>query len=83
MPKIGSAFCYCFENYHNQKIFSGSQLPCFNQGVSTIESLRDRFHRNFTEEQLNRHVYKLVDDSVQSLTTRLYDSFQYFTNGIL
>ncbi|XP_066910261.1 phosphatidylinositol 4-kinase beta-like isoform X2 [Clytia hemisphaerica] len=62
---------------------TGSQLPCFQQGVSTIELMRERFHMNLTEDQLARHVTKLIDDSVQSLTTRLYDSFQYFTNGIL
>ena len=45
--------------------------------------MRERFHMNLTEDQLARHVTKLIDDSVQSLTTRLYDSFQYFTNGIL
>ena len=61
----------------------GSQLPCFTQGVTTIQSMRDRFHMNLTEDQLAVHVLKLIDDSVQSLTTRLYDSFQYFTNGIL
>nr|XP_047134626.1 phosphatidylinositol 4-kinase beta [Hydra vulgaris] len=62
---------------------TSSHLPCFAQGVSTIQSMRDRFHMNLTEDQLSRHVLKLVNDSVQSLTTRLYDSFQYFTNGIL
>jgi len=62
---------------------TGSQLPCFSQGVSTIESMRSRFHMNLTEEQLARHVSRLIDESVQSLTTRLYDTFQYFTNGIL
>lgn len=62
---------------------TSSQLPCFAQGVSTIEMMRERFHMNLTEDQLARHVTKLIDDSVQSLTTRLYDSFQYFTNGIL
>ena len=84
MGKIDPPFCnYISKIITIKTFFSGSQLPCFNQGVSTIESMRDRFHRNLTEEQLNRHVYKLVDDSVQSLSTRLYDSFQYFTNGIL
>jgi len=70
--------------YHFILLFiTGSQLPCFAQGVSTIEMMRERFHMNLTEDQLARQVTKLIDDSVQSLTTRLYDSFQYFTNGIL
>ena len=62
---------------------SGSDLPCFNKGVSTIRELRDRFHMNLTEEQLQLTMDKMVESSVNSLTTRLYDNFQYYTNGIL
>lgn len=70
-------------NFVNLLFCLGSQLACFASGISTIEMMRERFHMNLTEDQLSRHVTKLIDDSVQSLTTRLYDSFQYFTNGIL
>ena len=63
--------------------FSGSHLPCFSQGMSTVHAMRERFHLNLTEEQLSNLVDKLINDSVKSLTTKLYDSFQYFTNGIL
>ena len=63
--------------------YSGSDLPCFNKGVSTIRELRDRFHMNLTEEQLQLTMDKMVESSVNSLTTRLYDNFQYYTNGIL
>jgi len=62
---------------------TGSHLPCFSQGMSTVHAMRERFHLNLTEEQLSSLVDKLINDSVQSLTTKLYDSFQYFTNGIL
>ncbi|XP_065068009.1 phosphatidylinositol 4-kinase beta-like isoform X2 [Rhopilema esculentum] len=62
---------------------TGSHLPCFSQGMSTVQAMRERFHLNLTEEQLSKLVDKLIEDSVQSLTTKLYDSFQYFTNGIL
>lgn len=37
---------------------------------------------NMTETQLQLHVDSLVDASMNSLTTKLYDSFQYMTNGI-
>ncbi|XP_033112529.1 phosphatidylinositol 4-kinase beta-like [Anneissia japonica] len=61
----------------------GSHLPCFKQGSSTVKQLRDRFHMNLTEEQLQLWVENMVESSMHSLTTRLYDGFQYFTNGIL
>ncbi|XP_052234570.1 phosphatidylinositol 4-kinase beta-like isoform X2 [Dreissena polymorpha] len=62
---------------------TGSQLQCFSKGVSTIRALKDRFHLNLTEEQLQLLVDNLVESSLNSLTTKLYDGFQYFTNGIL
>lgn len=64
-------------------IFSGSQLPCFSRGVSTIRSLKERFHLTLTEEQLQLLVDNMVESSLNSLTTKLYDGFQYLTNGIL
>ncbi|XP_078584761.1 phosphatidylinositol 4-kinase beta-like [Branchiostoma floridae x Branchiostoma japonicum] len=61
---------------------TGSQLPCFKNGVSTVRGLRDRFHMNLTEEQLQLYVDSMVESSIHSLTTKLYDGFQYITNGI-
>ncbi|KAM3825046.1 phosphatidylinositol 4-kinase beta isoform 2-T2 [Vipera latastei] len=60
----------------------GSQLPCFH-GSSTIRNLKERFHMNMTEEQLQVLIEQLVDGSMRSLTTKLYDGFQYLTNGIM
>ncbi|XP_077646693.1 phosphatidylinositol 4-kinase beta isoform X3 [Lonchura striata] len=60
----------------------GSQLPCFH-GSSTIRHLKERFHMNLTEEQLQLLVEQLVDGSMRSITTKLYDGFQYLTNGIM
>ncbi|XP_076457046.1 phosphatidylinositol 4-kinase beta-like isoform X2 [Babylonia areolata] len=62
---------------------TGSQLPCFSKGVSTVRGLKDRFHMSMTEEQLQLLVDNLVESSLHSLTTKLYDGFQYLTNGIL
>lgn len=62
---------------------AGSDLPCFGKGVSTIRAMKDRFHLNLTEEQLQELVDNMVESSLNSLTTKLYDGFQYFTNGIL
>ncbi|XP_069806036.1 phosphatidylinositol 4-kinase beta isoform X2 [Dendropsophus ebraccatus] len=60
----------------------GSQLPCFH-GSSTIRNLKERFHMNMTEEQLQLLVEQMVDGSMRSITTKLYDGFQYLTNGIM
>ncbi|XP_053382735.1 phosphatidylinositol 4-kinase beta-like isoform X2 [Mercenaria mercenaria] len=62
---------------------TGSQLQCFSKGISTIRALKDRFHLTSTEEQLQLLVDNMVESSLNSLTTKLYDGFQYFTNGIL
>ncbi|XP_017695381.1 PREDICTED: phosphatidylinositol 4-kinase beta [Lepidothrix coronata] len=62
--------------------FPGSQLPCFH-GSSTIRNLKERFHMNMTEEQLQLLVEQMVDGSMRSITTKLYDGFQYLTNGIM
>jgi phosphatidylinositol 4-kinase B len=64
--------------------FSDSQLPCFKNGCSgTVSNLRKRFHMNLTEQELERKVEQLVQDSLNSLSTKLYDGYQYLTNGIL
>ena len=75
---------------HHEKIVSiveimrsGSQLPCFKAGAATVQALKSRFHLGLTEDELQLKVDQMVDASAHSLTTRLYDNFQYFTNGIL
>lgn len=45
--------------------------------------MKGRFHMNLTEDQLHALVDTMVDQSINSLTTKLYDGFQYLTNGIL
>uniref|UniRef100_A0A336MN19 Phosphatidylinositol 4-kinase beta n=1 Tax=Culicoides sonorensis TaxID=179676 RepID=A0A336MN19_CULSO len=63
---------------------SSSQLPCFKNGCArTVRDLRNRFHMNLTEEELQRKVEQLVQDSLNSISTKLYDGYQYLTNGIL
>ena len=61
----------------------GSQLPCFTSSSATVQSMKQRFHLNLTEDQLHSLVDSMVEQSIHSLTTKLYDGFQYLTNGIL
>jgi phosphatidylinositol kinase/protein kinase (PI-3 family) len=62
---------------------AGSQLPCFTSSSSAVQSMKARFHMNLTEDQLHALVETMVSQSINSLTTKLYDGFQYLTNGIL
>ncbi|PAV70604.1 hypothetical protein WR25_02027 [Diploscapter pachys] len=61
----------------------GSHLPCFRAAAPAIRALRDRFHVTSTDQQLQQLVSSMVESSRDSLTTRLYDNYQYYTNGIL
>lgn len=89
MPQL----CICCGWHHCPSLLSihdpeppllppGSQLPCFH-GSSTIRNLKERFHMSMTEEQLQLLVEQMVDGSMRSITTKLYDGFQYLTNGIM
>jgi len=62
---------------------TGSQLPCFQASSGSVAAMKARFHLNLTEEQLHGLVDSMVEGAIHSLTTKLYDNFQYFTNGIL
>uniref|UniRef100_A0A0R3RF85 Phosphatidylinositol 4-kinase beta n=1 Tax=Elaeophora elaphi TaxID=1147741 RepID=A0A0R3RF85_9BILA len=64
-------------------MINGSQLPCFRSGSNTVRLLKDRFHMSYTEEQLRALVDAMVEQSRDSITTRLYDNYQYYSNGIL
>lgn len=59
-------------------------LPCFSKagGAGALAALRQRFLLTRTEESLQTFVSNMVDASLHSFTTPLYDSYQYYTNGI-
>ncbi|XP_073943275.1 phosphatidylinositol 4-kinase beta fwd isoform X2 [Choristoneura fumiferana] len=58
------------------------QLACLRSS-SAVSGFRARFHAGRTEPQLQALVDRLVRDALHSLSTRLYDNYQYYTNGIL
>lgn len=61
-----------------------STLPCFAAfGVQTANQLRDRFQPALTHSLVGGYVDRLIDSSLGSHWTRLYDSYQYYSQSIL
>jgi phosphatidylinositol 4-kinase len=61
-----------------------SMLPCFVvSGDQTANQLRDRFQPTLTHALIGDHVNRLIDSSLGSHWTRLYDSYQYYSQSIL
>ena len=62
----------------------GSRMPCFaSGGTDTLRALKERFGVSQTEAHIHALVERMVDQSIASYRTSLYDNFQYYTNGIL
>lgn len=60
-----------------------SRMPCFGSGlISVVAALRSRFVLEKSREEAAAVVDDLVAKSVGSYYTRLYDTFQYRTQGI-
>jgi hypothetical protein len=58
-----------------------STLPCFAaSGEQTAAQLRERFQQALTHSLVEEHVDKLIDTSLGSTWTRLYDSVSLATN---
>lgn len=60
-----------------------SKLPCFALGEMTSNYLRDRFQLALSHSQCDEFVDRLVMNSLNSTFTRLYDQYQYYSEGIL
>ncbi|KAG8961256.1 Phosphatidylinositol 4-kinase pik1alpha (PI4-kinase)(PtdIns-4-kinase) [Tulasnella sp. 419] len=61
-----------------------STLPCFAAfGELTAQQLRDRFQPNLKNSSVADFVDKLIVTSLGSAWTRLYDSYQYYSQSIL
>lgn len=56
-----------------------SKLPCFQMGEQTTQLLRDRFQLHLTEPQVEEFVDRLIMSSCCNVFTRLYDTFQYYS----
>ncbi|EDR14837.1 uncharacterized protein LACBIDRAFT_290773 [Laccaria bicolor S238N-H82] len=61
-----------------------STLPCFiASGDQTANQLRDRFQPTLTHSLVGEYIDRLIDSSLGSHWTRLYDSYQYYSQSIL
>lgn len=58
-----------------------SKLPCFQNGGGqhALAQLRDRFQLNLTAPQVETYVDKLIMSSCCNVFTRLYDTYQYYS----
>jgi phosphatidylinositol 4-kinase len=57
-----------------------SRLPCFqNGGQHALAALKERFQLHLTEPQVDQFVDKLIMSSCCNVFTRLYDTFQYYS----
>ncbi|KAI1003992.1 Phosphatidylinositol 4-kinase [Podosphaera aphanis] len=61
-----------------------SKMPCFSYGVQqAVTSLRQRFQLQLSADEAEQYVETdLIGKSLGSYYTRLYDTFQYRTQGI-
>ncbi|KAH7125518.1 phosphatidylinositol 4-kinase-like protein PIK1 [Dendryphion nanum] len=60
-----------------------SKMPCFAAGAAGVtNSLRARMMLHLSKEEAENFVEELITKSVGSYYTRLYDTFQYRTQGI-
>ncbi len=61
----------------------GSDLPCLSGGPATITALRQRFQPYLTDTEADTLMDTLINKSMGSIWTRLYDQFQTLSQGIL
>jgi phosphatidylinositol kinase/protein kinase (PI-3 family) len=60
-----------------------SKMPCFAVGVSQATmTLRQRFQLHLSADEAEQFMDDLISKSYGSYYTRLYDTFQYRTQGI-
>ncbi|KAF7682800.1 Phosphatidylinositol 4-kinase beta [Astathelohania contejeani] len=52
-------------------------------GPQPANGLIDRFKMELDEKEIEAYIISLIDWSMRSMTTGLYDSYQYFSNGYL
>ncbi|GMG15157.1 unnamed protein product [[Candida] boidinii] len=60
-----------------------SNLPCFKAGEGTSVQMRQRLQLHLNDEECDKFIENfLINKSIGSIYTRLYDQFQLITQGI-
>ena len=72
---------FCTLGYNtDERATEDSTLPCFAaSGEQTAAQLRERFQQALTHSLVVEHVDRLIDTSLGSTWTRLYDSVSVVT----
>eukprot|EP00808_Paulinella_micropora_P006958 g15527.t1 len=65
------------------ELMQHSGLPCFAKGAAALQGLRDRFFLDQSETQCKATVKRLIARSILHWRSKMYDRFQYATQGIL
>ncbi|KAF5562272.1 phosphatidylinositol 4-kinase [Fusarium napiforme] len=81
---LGGPLSPDFEDYKRlcKQAFQG-KMPCFAVGIAQVtNTLRQRFQLHLSADEAEHFVDDLVAKSFGSYYTRLYDTFQYRTQGI-
>lgn len=61
-----------------------SKLDCFTLfGENTVTKFRERFALGLTTAAVDAYLDHLIVSSAGSNYTRLYDTFQYYSQGVL
>eukprot|EP00808_Paulinella_micropora_P004785 g45051.t1 len=63
-------------------LMQNSGLPCFAKGPAALNGLKNRLMLHRTENQCKVAVRRLIQRSLYHWRSRLYDRFQYVTQGI-
>lgn len=64
-------------------LLPNSNLPCFYAGEAALLNFKERLHLSLTDQQIVVLIDRLMTTSTLNVFTRLYDNYQYYTNGIL
>ena len=66
-----------------EALLPNSNLPCFYAGEAALMNFKERLHLSLTDQQIDLLIDRLMTTSALNVFTRLYDNYQYYTNGIL
>jgi phosphatidylinositol 4-kinase B len=66
-----------------EALLPNSTLPCFYAGEAALVNFKERLHLSLTDQQVDLLIDRLMTTSTLNVFTRLYDNYQYYTNGIL